>query len=77
MRIHIPFISLALLCIYLLVLWKIIIDQQHYLFIDHLNIIFHEAGHFAFFFFGSFLHTLGGTLMQLLIRVSISIYFFY
>lgn len=38
-----------------------------WIFLDYANLIFHEAGHFVFIFFGDFLHILGGSLMQLLI----------
>jgi len=45
-------------------------------FIDNVNLIFHEAGHVVFGFFGDFITTIGGTLMQLLVPV-IFIYYFY
>lgn len=38
-----------------------------YLFIDGVNLAFHEAGHLFFRPFGSTLHILGGTLLQLLV----------
>ena len=34
-----------------------------------INLIFHEAGHIVFIFFGDFIHFLGGTLGQLLIPI--------
>ncbi|MBU1149123.1 hypothetical protein KKI23_03470 [Patescibacteria group bacterium] len=36
-------------------------------FIDNIDLIFHEAGHIIFHFFGDFISTLGGSLMQILI----------
>ncbi len=36
-------------------------------FLHWINLPFHEAGHMIFLFFGDFLHTLGGTLGQLLV----------
>lgn len=45
-------------------------------FIDNVNLIFHEAGHIIFGFFGEFIKFLGGTLMQLLIPAIFSVYFF-
>lgn len=45
-------------------------------FIDNVNLIFHEAGHTIFSFFGEFVHYLGGTLMQILIPAIFSFYFY-
>lgn len=49
-------------------------DFSH--FIDMINLIFHEAGHFIFIFFGDFLHYLGGTLLEILIPLLFAAYFF-
>ncbi len=38
-----------------------------WIFLDYANLIFHEAGHFIFAFFGDFLRVLGGSLMQLIV----------
>ncbi len=40
-----------------------------------INLIFHEAGHMVFMFFGEFIYVLGGTLMQLLVPLTFLIYF--
>ena len=40
------------------------------------NLIFHEAGHMIFMFFGDFITALGGTLMQLIVPIMFLIYFF-
>lgn len=45
-------------------------------FINGINLIFHEAGHVIFVFFGRFVQTLGGTLMQLLVPIVCSLYFY-
>lgn len=45
-------------------------------FIDNVNLIFHEAGHPIFSFLGEFIHSLGGTLMQILIPAIFSFYFY-
>lgn len=45
-------------------------------FIDNVNLIFHEAGHVIFSFFGEFIHVLGGTLMQILVPTVFSFYFY-
>lgn len=45
-------------------------------FIDNVNLIFHEAGHPIFSFFGEFIHYFGGTLMQILIPAIFSFYFY-
>lgn len=46
-------------------------------FIDNANLIFHEAGHTLFMFFGTFIHVLMGSGFQILLPLSISLYFFY
>lgn len=44
--------------------------------IDNLDLIIHEAGHFFFSLFGTFIHALGGTLMQVIIPLIFLLYFF-
>jgi hypothetical protein len=44
--------------------------------IDNLDLIIHEAGHFFFSPFGTFIHALGGTLMQVIIPLIFLLYFF-
>ncbi|HEY0964470.1 MAG TPA: hypothetical protein VGE31_01600 [Candidatus Paceibacterota bacterium] len=46
-------------------------------FIDYADLIFHEAGHVLFMFFGEFLHALMGSGLQILLPLCISLYFFY
>ncbi len=45
-------------------------------FIDNINLIFHEAGHAIFIFFGQLIQILGGTITQVLIPIICSIYFY-
>ena len=45
-------------------------------FIDNVNLIFHEAGHVIFMFFGEFIHILGGSLFQVLFPC-LFVYYFY
>ncbi len=55
----------------------LIFNKGEFIFIlDHLNILFHEAGHGVFRLFGNFIYTLGGTLMQIIIP-SLFIFYFY
>ncbi len=51
-------------------------DINEWHFIDNINLIFHEAGHVVFFFFGQFVQMLGGTIMQILVPVLCSFYFY-
>lgn len=45
------------------------------LFLDPLTVLIHEAGHLCFFFFGDLLHAAGGTLMQILLPVTLAWHF--
>lgn len=55
----------------------LIFNKGEFIFIlDHLNLLFHEGGHGIFSFFGNFIYTLGGTLMQIIIP-SLFIFYFY
>lgn len=49
-------------------------NKGEFLFIDYLNLLIHEGGHGIFSFFGKFIYTLGGTLMQIIIP---SLFIFY
>jgi hypothetical protein len=46
-----------------------------WIFIDGVNLLFHEAGHILFSLFGQFLYVLGGSLTQILIPLGIGMYF--
>jgi hypothetical protein len=46
-----------------------------YRFLDRVDLVFHEAGHVIFGFFGDFIGILGGSLMQVLIPAVVVVYF--
>jgi len=46
-----------------------------WLFIQNANLIFHEAGHMLFMFFGDFVSILGGSLTELLIPLLVTLHF--
>ena len=52
------------------------LNPEKWIFLDGVNLIFHEAGHVLFMFFGQFLSILGGSLTQILIPMFIFLYFF-
>jgi len=54
----------------------VIADNQYWI-ISNVNLIFHEAGHVVFSFFGSFMHALGGTVLELTIPTICYLYFRY
>lgn len=43
------------------------LSPSTYRFLDYVNLVFHEAGHVFFAFFGDFLGILGGSILQVLI----------
>ena len=51
-------------------------NHGNYIFIDTADLVIHEAGHFFFMFFGKYIYTLGGTLMQIILPSIIAWYFF-
>ena len=44
--------------------------------LDHFTLLIHEGGHGIFRIFGSFIYTLGGSLMQILIALLFIFYFY-
>ena len=54
-------------------LWLIFAYDYH--FIDHVNLVFHEAGHVIFSPFGVTLGFLGGTIAQLFFPAAVAIHF--
>ena len=48
-----------------------------YRFLDRVDLIFHEAGHVIFAFFGEFIGIMGGSIMQVLIPAIVVGYFFF
>jgi len=51
-------------------------DHDGFLFLDNVNLPFHEFGHLLFRMFGEMMGIWGGTLMQLAIPFGILVYFF-
>ena len=46
-------------------------------FLHNINLIFHEAGHIIFMFFGEFIMVLGGSLNQVLIPLICTLHFYF
>jgi hypothetical protein len=59
----------------LLVSAYLLLNRGTYMWIDNVDLVIHEAGHFFFIMFGRFIYTLGGTLMQIIIPLLIYSYF--
>jgi hypothetical protein len=53
-----------------------ILNRGQYGLIDNADLVIHEAGHLFFMFFGKFIYTLGGTLMQIILPSLIAFTFF-
>ena len=51
------------------------VNPKTYRFLDRVDLVFHEAGHLIFGFFGEFIGVLGGSLMQVLIPAIVTGYF--
>ena len=59
-----------------IIVWLIINNGNFIPLLDHFTLLIHEGGHGIFRIFGSFIYTLGGSLMQILIGL-LFIYYFY
>lgn len=57
-----------------IILW-LIFNRGTYTWIDNADLVIHEAGHVIFMIFGKFIHTLGGTLMQVILPSLIAWHF--
>ena len=53
-----------------------VLTRGQYGLIDNADLVIHEAGHLFFKFFGRYIYTLGGTLMQIILPSIIFFYFF-
>jgi hypothetical protein len=51
-------------------------EYDNFLFIHNFNLIIHEAGHAIFRLLGEFIMFLGGTLLQLIVPIVFTVYFF-
>lgn len=56
--------------------WLIFNNGNFIPLLDHFTLLIHEGGHGIFRIFGSFIYTLGGSLMQILVGL-LFIYYFY
>ena len=63
------------LCLVPYAFWLVFAYQYH--FIDNLNLLIHEGGHFFFKFFGEWLQFLGGTALQLFVPMAFALIFLY
>jgi hypothetical protein len=70
-------VGIAWLGCYSLFLIYALRDRSEFLFIDFVNLIIHEGGHFFFSWFGYTIMILGGTLGELLVPCLCGIYFFW
>lgn len=64
----------SLIILPIAVYWTL--NRGEYGLIDNADLVIHEAGHLFFMFFGKFIYTLGGTLMQIIIPSLIAYTFF-
>jgi len=69
------FKKILALCLLPYVIWLVCAYDYH--FIDHLNLLIHEGGHFVFNPLGEFMGFLGGTLLQLLIPLLFALVFLF
>jgi hypothetical protein len=65
------------LIFYALFLLNALLDDDGYLFIDHVNLILHEAGHLLFSYLGETLMVWGGTLFQLFVPAALATAFLF
>jgi hypothetical protein len=65
----------AWLLFYALVLFHALRARGGFLFIDHVNLLVHEAGHLLFGWLGATLGLWGGTLLELLVPLALAAYF--
>jgi len=71
------FAGIGWLCFYALFLLYVALDRSGFLFLDYVNLIIHESGHFFFSWFGYTIMILGGTLGELLVPLLCALYFFW
>lgn len=72
-----PFTGIGWLCFYALFLLYALTNRSGFLFLDFVNLIIHEGGHFFFSWFGYTIMILGGTLGELLVPLLCGLYFFW
>ena len=69
--------GIAWLVCYFVFLLYAFANRPHFLFVDLVNLIIHEGGHFFFSWFGETIMILGGTLGELLVPLLCGLYFFW
>ena len=69
--------GIAWLCFYALFLLYALANRSGFLFLDFVNLIIHEGGHFFFSWFGNTIRILGGTLGELFVPLLCAVYFFW
>ena len=69
--------GIAWIVFYLLFLLYAALNHTGFLFLDYVNLIIHEGGHFFFSWFGETVHILGGTLGELIVPLLCASYFFW
>ena len=57
-----------------IMIW-LVLNRGNYTLIDNADLVIHEAGHIFFMFFGKFIYTAGGSLMQVILPSFIAWYF--
>ena len=57
-------------------IWLLVNNGNFIPLLDHFTLLIHEGGHGIFKIFGSFIYTLGGSIMQILIGL-LFVYYFY
>jgi hypothetical protein len=68
-----------ILCLGLILYWSypLLTAPAPWIFLDGVNLIFHEAGHLITYFLGTTISILSGSLFQLIIPLGLLIYFLY
>jgi hypothetical protein len=69
--------GIAWLVFYALFLLYAFMDRSGFLFLDYVNLMIHEGGHFFFSWFGETIHILGGTLGELIVPLLCAAFFFW
>jgi hypothetical protein len=70
------FAGIGWLCFYVLFFVYAAANRSGFLFLDYVNLMAHEAGHFFFSWFGYTIMILGGTLGELIVPLLCAAYFF-
>ena len=70
-------VAILWLCFYALFFIYAFASEPGFLFLDHVNLIIHEGGHFFFSWFGDTVRILGGTLGELIVPLLCALYFFW